>query len=84
LLKHYLSEKGVESIVCDLVSDTDKIKNTVAIQGDLCNESQLEECFRNYSPFDVIFHVAAQLAHSVKDKDFLWRSNVDGTRKAGY
>jgi len=80
VLKHYLSEKGVESIVYDLVPDTDKVKNTVAIQGDLCNESQLEECFKKYSPFDVIFHVAAQLAHSVKDKDFLWRSNVDGTR----
>ena len=80
VLKQYLSEKGVESIVYDLVPDTDNVNNTVAIQGDLINESQLEACFRNHSPFDVIFHVAAQLAHSVKDKDFLWRSNVDGTR----
>jgi nucleoside-diphosphate-sugar epimerase len=80
VLKQYLSEKGVESIVYDLVPDTDNVNNTVAIQGDLINESQLEACFRNHSPFNVIFHVAAQLAHSVKDKDFLWRSNVDGTR----
>ena len=80
VLKHYLSEKGVESIIYDLVPDTDKVKNTVAIQGDLCNLSQLEDCFKNYAPFDVVFHVAAQLAHSVKDTDFLWRSNVDGTR----
>jgi len=80
VLKQHLSEKGVESVVYDLVPDTDRVANTVAIQGDICNESQLEKCFRDYSPFDVVFHVAAQLAHSVKDKDFLWRSNVDGTR----
>jgi nucleoside-diphosphate-sugar epimerase len=62
------------------VPDTDKVSNTVAVQGDLCNPSQLEDCFKKYSPFDVVFHVAAQLAHNVKDKDYLWRSNVDGTK----
>ena len=80
VLKHHLSEKGVESVIYDLVPDTDKVKNTLAIQGDLCNLSQLEDCFKNHAPFDAVFHVAAQLAHSVEDTDFLWRSNVDGTR----
>ena len=80
VLKHHLSEKGVESIIYDLVPDTDKVKNTVSVQGDLCNLPQLEECFKNHAPFDAVFHVAAQLAHSVKDKNFLWRSNVEGTR----
>jgi nucleoside-diphosphate-sugar epimerase len=81
VLKHYLSEKGAESVIYDLVPDRDKVKNTVAVQGDLCHESQLEECFKKYSPFDVVYHVAAQLAHSVKDRNFLWRSNVEGTRR---
>ena len=80
VLKQYLSEKGAESIIFDLVPDTDDVPNTVAVQGDLCNASQLEECFKKYGPFDVVYHVAAQLAHSVKDRDFLWRSNVEGTK----
>lgn len=80
VLKRYLSEKGVESIIYDLVPDADRVKNTVSFQGDLCNLPQLEDCFKNHAPFDVVFHVAAQLAHSVKDKNFLWRSNVEGTR----
>jgi nucleoside-diphosphate-sugar epimerase len=81
VLKQYLSEQGVESIIYDLVPDTDKVKNTVAVQGDLCNESQLEACFKKYAPFDVVYHVAAQLAHNVKDKNLLWQSNVEGTRR---
>jgi nucleoside-diphosphate-sugar epimerase len=81
VLKQYLSEKGAESIIYDLVPDTDRVKNTVAVQGDLCNESQLEACFRQYGPFDVVYHLAAQLAHNVKDKNFLWQSNVEGTRR---
>jgi len=31
-------------------------------------------------PFTHIFHCAAILAHAAKDKNFLWTSNVDGTR----
>lgn len=81
VLKQYLSEKGVESVIYDLVPDTDKVKNTIAVQGDLCNEAQLEACFKKYAPFDVVYHVAAQLAHNVKDKSFLWQSNVEGTRR---
>ena len=80
VLKRYLSEKGAESVIFDLVPDRDNVPNTVAVQGDLCSASQLEDCFKKYAPFDVVFHVAAQLAHSVKDRDFLWRSNVDGTK----
>jgi nucleoside-diphosphate-sugar epimerase len=81
VMKRHLSEKGIESVIYDLVTDTDNVARTVAVQGDIRNQSQLEECFRKYGPFDVVFHLAAQLAHSVKDKNFLWTSNVDGTRQ---
>ena len=30
--------------------------------------------------FDGVFHVAALLAHAAQDKQYLWTSNVDGTR----
>ncbi len=36
---------------------------------------------KKYGPFDVVFHLAAQLAHNVSDKNLLWTSNVDGTRR---
>ena len=81
VMKKYLSEKGIESVIYDLVPDTDNVARTVAVQGDVRDASQLEACFRKYGPFDAVFHLAAQLAHSVKDKNFLWTSNVDGTRQ---
>ncbi|MEK7218579.1 MAG: NAD-dependent epimerase/dehydratase family protein [Patescibacteria group bacterium] len=31
-------------------------------------------------PFHAVFHLASILAHAVKDRNFLWTSNVDGTR----
>jgi nucleoside-diphosphate-sugar epimerase len=81
VLKKYLSAKGIDSFIYDLVPDNDNIQRTISIQGDIRNQSHLEDCFRKYGPFDVVFHLAAQLAHSVKDKNFLWTSNVDGTRQ---
>src|SRR6266700_1839034 len=30
--------------------------------------------------FDAVFHCAAILAHAVRDKEFLWTSNVTGTQ----
>jgi nucleoside-diphosphate-sugar epimerase len=53
--------------------------NLVSIQGDIRNTETLEVIFSKYK-FDVIFHCAAILAHAVKDKKFLWTSNVNGTR----
>jgi nucleoside-diphosphate-sugar epimerase len=81
IIKKYFSVKGIESIIFDLVPDTDNVARTVAVKGDIRNASQLEDCFRKYGPFDAVFHLAAQLAHSIKDKNFLWTSNVDGTRQ---
>jgi UDP-glucose 4-epimerase len=81
VMKKHLSEKGIESVIYDLVPDTDNVARTVALQGDVRDASQLEACFKKYGPFDAVFHLAAQLAHVVKDKNFLWTSNVDGTSR---
>jgi len=32
------------------------------------------------SPSTIVFHCAAILAHAVSDRNFLWSSNIDGTR----
>ena len=80
VLKKHLSAQGIESVIFDLVPDTDQVPRTVAVQGDIRNSQQLADCFTRHGPFDVVFHLAAQLAHNVKDKNFLWTSNVDGTQ----
>jgi nucleoside-diphosphate-sugar epimerase len=64
----------------DLEKDGYKHKNFRAVQGDIRNRKTLEKIFSENS-FDAVFHLAAILAHSVKDKRFLWTSNVDGTRE---
>jgi nucleoside-diphosphate-sugar epimerase len=46
---------------------------------DLRDASAVERIFEAHK-FDAVFHCAAMLAHAVKDKNFLWESNVDGTR----
>jgi UDP-glucose 4-epimerase len=50
-----------------------------AIQGDIRDQKLMTTIYEENS-FDVVYHCAAILAHAVKDKAFLWTSNVDGTR----
>ncbi len=42
VLKKYLSEKGIESVIYDLAPDIDKVERTVSLQGDIRNPDQLE------------------------------------------
>lgn len=73
LLKTELEKQKFTCVSIDLQ------KGPTSIQGDIRNKQTLEHIFSNYK-FDAIFHCAAILAHEVKDKKFLWSSNVDGTR----
>jgi len=50
-----------------------------AVQGDIRDADLLGRLCAEHN-FDAVFHCAALLAHAVKDKDFLWSSNVEGTR----
>lgn len=79
ILKRHLLDKGYFVVNIDLEKDTFKHNNLVSVQGDIRNMKTLEKLAKQYK-FDAILHVAAILAHAVKDKQFLWESNVDGTR----
>ncbi len=79
LLKRRLLEVGSVCVSIDLENDDDRHPHLTAIQGDIRNKALLEHLFEQYH-FDVVFHCAAMLAHAVRDKHFLWTSNVDGTR----
>ncbi len=79
ILKRVLLERGWSVINVDLVKDDDAHPQLVSIQGDIRNRSVLDHATAGRT-VDVIFHCAAILAHAVKDKNFLWSCNVDGTR----
>lgn len=79
ILKRALLERGWQVISVDLVKDDDQHPELHSVQGDIRNRQLLDDVTKN-EKIDVIFHCAAILAHAVKDKDFLWSSNVDGTR----
>lgn len=79
ILEKRLLEAGYFCVNIDLEPDQLKHPNLKAYQGDIRNLSILEKIFSEHS-FDCIIHLAAILAHAVKDKKFLWESNVLGTK----
>lgn len=79
ILKRELLNRGWNVLNIDLVNDEDRHSQLKSVQGDIRNAELLEDMARDRK-IDVIFHCAAILAHAVKDKNFLWSSNVDGTR----
>ncbi len=79
IVKKELVDNGFRVISIDLEKDCFVHENFTAIQGDIRDLKLMEKIALEHS-FDAIFHVAAILAHAVKDKNFLWTSNIDGTR----
>jgi nucleoside-diphosphate-sugar epimerase len=79
LLKRALLERGFRVVSIDLQYDDFRHPDLQAVRGDIRNRDLIEQLF-SHDRFDAIFHCAAMLAHAVRDKDFLWSSNVDGTR----
>ena len=79
ILKQKLLEQNIYCVNIDLQKDYFSHPNLYSLQGDIRHLDTLETLFSRFK-FDVIFHCAAILAHAVKDKNFLWESNVNGTR----
>jgi UDP-glucose 4-epimerase len=79
LLKRRLLASGHTVVNVDLHRDEDKDPNLISYQADIRDKPRMESIFSRHE-FDGVFHIAAILAHAVKDGKFLWTSNVDGTR----
>jgi UDP-glucose 4-epimerase len=79
VLKSALLEQGYRCVSIDLCPDNHRHSNFTAVQGDIRDITLLDRLFAQHR-FDAVVHCAAVLAHAVKDKDFLWTSNVDGTK----
>jgi UDP-glucose 4-epimerase len=80
ILKRDLLARGFHCVNVDLCEDEDRHADLRSIKGDIRDAALLDRVFRE-GKFDGVFHCAAVLAHAVKDKNFLWTSNVDGTRR---
>jgi nucleoside-diphosphate-sugar epimerase len=78
LTKRLLAD-GVPCVIIDLEDPDFSHPNLTAIKGDIRDAAQVEALFESWR-FRTVHHCAAILAHAVKDKDFLWQSNVEGTR----
>ena len=79
ILKEYLLSREYMCVNIDLEKDETIHRNLTSIVGDIRNQNTLDRIFCEHGPFDAVFHIAAQLAHVVKDRKFLWESNVNGT-----
>ncbi len=79
VLKKHLLEAGFTCVSIDLCRDDYVHPRFESIVGDIADEEQLEKLFHAHQ-FDCVFHCAALLAHEVRDKKELWKSNVEGTR----
>lgn len=79
ILKKYLLNRGYACVSIDMKEDDIIHRNLISIVGDIRNQNRLDRVFCEHAPFDAVFHIAAQLAHVVKNTKFLWESNVDGT-----
>jgi nucleoside-diphosphate-sugar epimerase len=64
----------------DLFEDEADARRGCMFRGDLTDADRVDACFQEHGPFDAVVHVAAQLAHGVQDKAYLWESNFTGTR----
>ena len=78
LLVQRLLDRGDSVVNIDLQPNPTTHDNLTSIQGDLRDRATVEKLFTQHR-FDGVIHAAAMLAHAVKDKKFLWESNVDGT-----
>ncbi len=80
LLAGELARDGHEVVILDRVYDADLARRFPFAQADLRDPAAIEAVFAQHRPFDGVFHVAAMLAHAIKDTRDLVDSNEGGTR----
>lgn len=79
-LAEHLASQGHAVVILDRVLDDDLARRFPFARVDLRQREAVDGVFRAHGPFDGVFHVAALLAHAIKDQRDLVDSNVGGTR----
>ncbi len=80
LLVEDLARAGHEVVILDRVADARLARRFPFAQVDLRDADGVAGVFAQHGRFDGIFHVAALLAHAIKDQRELVDSNIAGTR----
>ena len=75
-----LSLHGHDVVILDRVADNQLAHRFSFARVDLRDAQAVAGVFKQFGPFDGVFHIAAMLAHAIKDKCDLVDSNVAGTR----
>ncbi|HEY2177191.1 MAG TPA: NAD(P)-dependent oxidoreductase [Caulobacteraceae bacterium] len=78
ILSQRLLADGVKCVILDLETPEFIHPGLTTVKGDIRDARLVDELFAAWR-FRTVYHCAAILAHAVKDKAFLWESNVDGT-----
>ena len=79
ILKREVLELGNRCISVDLCPDEDRHPLLTSHQLDIRDSAALDHLFGS-ERIDGVVHAAAVLAHGSEDRNFLWSSNVEGTR----
>jgi UDP-glucose 4-epimerase len=79
ILTRSLLDQGFDCLGIDLQPCEIRHPRLTFLQGDIRNSQDLDSLFSK-ARVDAVMHVAAVLAHSGPESNFLWTSNVDGTR----
>jgi UDP-glucose 4-epimerase len=79
VLKRRLLAEGNRVINVDLHADTERHSQLTSIRADIRDAKEMNQVFGTQK-VDGVFHAAAVLAHDASSKQFLWTSNVLGTK----
>lgn len=79
-LKRALLKDGHSCINLDLHKDSDIHPNLISEQIDISQPENIKKSFEKYAPFDCVFHAAAQLQLTRKNKDLFYQTNVTATQ----
>lgn len=83
LVEYLLKKREVKVVVFDLLANTTKNHskaNVNFVNGDICSEKEVENLFKTYGPFDVVYHLAAAMPDKSFSNNMLWKINVMGTK----
>lgn len=79
VLRQEILDRGNRCVSVDICPDGQEHANLASHQIDIRDRAALDRVFAS-ERIDGVAHCAAILAHGCKDNDYLWTSNVEGTR----
>lgn len=68
IISNFLAKKGYKVTIFDIFYDKKLAKKHNYYHGDLPQIKAIESCFKQYGPFNTVYHIATMLAHEIKNK----------------